>query len=182
MFFLARASGSIGSPGPPPNSPNDSVERTWPASPAQTLDKGWGPSVKDDLWPVLHSLADGHRLDEGAGREPAGSRPSAVVRLRVDLQVLAMACACDFLSYMRILKRHEGFVHLRPEVVGTHAPHSILSEAQVGEHTTLQAVERLAQHLLGQLDPPSEGGRSAFVGVAEGQSEFAVLAADDGQG
>lgn len=96
-------------------------------------------------------------------------------------------CACDFLSYLsyiRILTHHERYltVLLRPEVVGTYAPHSILCEAQVGGLVTLQAVERLAQRLLGRLDPLSEGERSAFVRVAEGQGEFAVLAADDGQG
>jgi hypothetical protein len=78
----------------------------------------------------------------------------------------------------------EGFliVHLYTELVVADAPHGILCEAQVGGLVTLQAVERLAQRLLGRLDPLSEGERSAFVRVAEGQGEFAVLAADDGQG
>jgi hypothetical protein len=73
-------------------------------------------------------------------------------------------------------------VHLRPEVVGTYAPHSILCETQVGGLLTLQMAKRLTQHPLGHLDPLSEVGRSVFVRVAEGQGEFAVLAADDGQG
>ena len=73
-------------------------------------------------------------------------------------------------------------MHLRPEVVGAYAPHCILCEAQVGGLVTLQAGERLAQHLLGHLDPLSEVGRSVCVGVAEGQGELAVLAADDRQG
>ena len=93
-----------------------------------------------------------------------------------------MACVCDFLSYIRILTHHEGFliVHLRPEVVSAYAPHGILCEAQVGRLIALQTVERVAQHLLGHFDSLSEVGRSAFVGVAEGQGELAVLAADDG--
>jgi hypothetical protein len=80
-------------------------------------------------------------------------------------------CACDFLSYRRILTRHEGVLILQlcPELVGADASHSILCEAQVSGLPTLQAVERVAQHLLCQLDSLCEGGRSAFVGVAEGQ-------------
>ena len=91
---------------------------------------------------------------------------------------------CEFLSYIRILTRHEGFLitHLRPKVVGACAPYGIFCEAQVGGLAVLQALERLAQHLLRHLDPLSEGGRSALVGVAEGQGEPAVLAADDAQG
>ena len=91
---------------------------------------------------------------------------------------------CDFLSYIRILTRHEEYLiaHLRPKVVSTDAPHSILCKAQVDGLATLQALEWLAQHLLRHLDPLSEGGRSALVGVAEGQGEPAVFAADDGQG
>ena len=91
---------------------------------------------------------------------------------------------CDFLSYIRILTHHEEFliVHLRPKVVGADAPYGILCEAQVGGLTTLQALERLVQHLLRHLDPLSEGGWSAFVGVTEGQGEPAVFASDDGQG
>jgi hypothetical protein len=73
-------------------------------------------------------------------------------------------------------------VHLRPEVVGTYAPHSILCEAQVGELATLQAVERLTQHLPGHLEALCEGGRSVFVRVAQSQGELAVLVADDSQG
>ena len=71
-------------------------------------------------------------------------------------------------------------VHLRPEVVGTYAPHGILCEAQVGGLAVLQTLERLAQHHLRHLDPLSERGRSALVGVAEDQGEPAVFAADDG--
>ena len=73
-------------------------------------------------------------------------------------------------------------MRLRPEVVGTDAPYGIFGEAQVGGLVTLQAVERLTQHLLGHLDPLSEGGGSVCVGVAEGQGELAFLAADDGKG
>jgi hypothetical protein len=92
-------------------------------------------------------------------------------------------CACDFLSYGRILTLHEGFlmVHLYTKLVAADAPHSILCEAQVGGLVTLQAVERLAQHLPGHLDALSEGGRSVCVGVAEGKGELAVLAANDAQ-
>jgi hypothetical protein len=71
-------------------------------------------------------------------------------------------------------------VHLRPEVVGTYAPHSMLCEAEVVELATLQPVERLTQHLPGHLDALCEGGRSVFIRVAESQGELAVLAADDG--
>ena len=90
---------------------------------------------------------------------------------------------CDFLSYIRILTRQEGFLiaHLRPKVVGADAPYGIFCEAQVVGLATLQAIKRLAQHLLRHLDPLSEGGRSAFVGVTEGQGEPAVFASDDGQ-
>ena len=100
------------------------------------------------------------------------------------LFVYLLAYVCDFLSYIGIFTHHGEFLtaYLRSEVVGTEVLHSILCEAQVGRLATLQAVEQLAQHLLRHLDPLSEGGGSAFVGVTEGQGELTVFAADDGQG
>jgi hypothetical protein len=102
----------------------------------------------------------------------------------IEVRELATACACDCLSYIRILTHHEGVLILQlcPELVGADASHSILGEAQVGGLTTLQAVERVAQHLLCHLDSLCERGGSVFVGVAKGQGQLAVLAADDGQG
>jgi hypothetical protein len=68
MFFLASASGSIGLLGPPPASPNDSVEETRTASP----EKGHHREQMS-YWPVLyrrclHILCIGVVL--GAGFRP----------------------------------------------------------------------------------------------------------------
>jgi hypothetical protein len=150
--------------------PGDGVVEVYADAAAHANDHGFAVHGRQALLEVLHEvLGDpGNASPRCVGIQADGLNP----------------CACDFLSYIRILTHHEEFliVHLRPELVGADAPHSILCEAQVGGLVTLQTVERLAQHLLGHLDPLSEGGRSAFVRVAEGQDEFAVCAADDGQG
>ena len=98
----------------------------------------------------------------------------------------SLPCHASFLHWRLCVDSHTSrrvlIMHLRPKAVGADVPYCILREAQVGGLVTLQAVELLAQHLLGYLDPLSEGGWSDFVGVAEGQGELAVLAPDDGQG